>query len=371
MYFGSFSHKEMVAKLSRRQAGLVAGFLFIVFLFGFSFFAGEDDSSLTGFVVLEDGVKVKTDKLDGALVEELKELKKEDSTTRVVVVLKEEPALGWLEAADAQEIRLASEERVLDDLGESTKIVRADALLEDDDLGFASESSGQLVDDASFSNVDLTITETFDQVSAFAGEVHSSEALIELTLNPDVEKIYLDYPLSTTLDKSTLQIHSRDFVNLSINGTLINGTGLSVCIVDTGIDYTHPALGGCQVTSSELTGLIENLSEPLETNHPYEDNVVSTFRIHKEGYTQMALHFKNISLEAPGSEGDTLDRVFVADFENRTIAVFKGDLSDVWTPAALGDTLYITLVTDGSITDYGFLVDQVINGSTVTSANWS
>ena len=81
-------------------------------------------------------------------------------------------------------------------------------------------------------------------------------------------------------------------------------------------------------------------------------------------FTKIALHFDNITLEDIPDGGDTLDRIYVYDSQNNTIAVYKEKLSDVWTPHVDGDTMYVKLVTDGSVTDYGFYIDQVINGTT-------
>jgi hypothetical protein len=95
----------------------------------------------------------------------------------------------------------------------------------------------------------------------------------------------------------------------------------------------------------------------LESPHPYPNDYNYTWRINQMGFAQIAVHFINLSVE----EG--YDWVIIKDSLNRTIARYTGSFEDLWTPSVEGDTLYVTLVSDSSINDYGFYIDAVLNGS--------
>ncbi|MBT5924291.1 S8 family serine peptidase, partial [Candidatus Woesearchaeota archaeon] len=84
----------------------------------------------------------------------------------------------------------------------------------------------------------------YTTINALSGVI-TVEGLEKLYDNPNVESIEYNYPIKPLLDGSAPLINANDVWNLSFNGTLIDGTGQTVCVIDTGVDYTHPALGGC------------------------------------------------------------------------------------------------------------------------------
>jgi len=75
--------------------------------------------------------------------------------------------------------------------------------------------------------------------------MHISEKDLEnLKLIPNVVAIQANYDYSILLDDSVPQMNVNDVWNLSFNGIHLNGSDIGICIIDTGVDYTHPALGG-------------------------------------------------------------------------------------------------------------------------------
>ncbi|MBW2979568.1 S8 family serine peptidase [Candidatus Woesearchaeota archaeon] len=72
----------------------------------------------------------------------------------------------------------------------------------------------------------------------------SKEDFEKLKSIPNVVAIQANYDYSVLLDDSVPQMNVDDVWNLYFNGTHLNGSNIGICIVDTGVDYTHPALGG-------------------------------------------------------------------------------------------------------------------------------
>lgn len=218
---------------------------------------------------------------------------------------------------------------------------------------------------------DFDVKHKYETINAISGNV-TKKGLNKLK-RQKVKAVYLDRKVSIALDKSIPQINADDFWLQQINGANLTGTGETVCVVDTGIDYTHTALGGCNPVTYTASGTTETITQ-INSSHPYPNSADITYTITQPGYTKIAAHFINISLEAPGdacASCDATDRIIVYDKNNVTLAVYKGDHTDVWTPYGEGDTLYIKLVSDSSVTDDGFYIDKVVNGTTNKTMNWS
>ncbi len=333
---------------------ILVGFLLVSVLFGYAFYSdyvgNYEDNSLVGYVVFDSGTKVSTDKLSPELVQEIQSGNDEP---KIVVVLEDTAKTTASDLEQRKEAIREVQEEVISDLEDKVEVLNP------------KEAPSQPI------NADLEITQEFDTVNAFAGEVKSAEALLELTQNKKVKRILLDYPVEASLDQSASRINAPSVWDFSINNNSIDGSGETICIVDTGIDYTHPALGSCNPVTYQLSGTIANLSGSVESAHPYTDSMDYTWKINVSGYTNIAIHLTNFSLEAMPSGGDTTDRIYVYDQNNNTLAIYKESAADVWTPHGEGDTIYIRLVSDGSVIDYGFYIDQVINGTTNTTMNWS
>jgi PGF-pre-PGF domain-containing protein len=113
---------------------------------------------------------------------------------------------------------------------------------------------------------EFEVTEEFETINAFVAEV-TEEGLNELKQNPDVEIIHASHEYSFFLTESVPLINADDAWNITVNGTGITGEGETVCIIDTGIDYTHPALGGCFGAGCKVIGgydIINDDSNPMD-----------------------------------------------------------------------------------------------------------
>ncbi len=136
------------------------------------------------------------------------------------------------------------------------------------------------------------------------------------------------------------------------------GKDVKVCVIDTGVDYSHPALGSCSPFA--INGKVE--SQVVESRHPYPANCDETkelckWTITKPGYTSIAVHFVNISLD------DGFDFIYIKDANGNIVQSFTGEHRDVWSVSVPGDTIKISLASDWYLSLYGFYIDKVINGS--------
>ncbi len=100
---------------------------------------------------------------------------------------------------------------------------------------------------------DFELRIVFELTPGFSGLV-TKNGMKLLEKNPFVKAVVYDEPLATTLQDSAGIIQAPQVWNLTINGQAIDGTGQTVCVIDTGIDYTHPGLGGCFGAGCKVVG---------------------------------------------------------------------------------------------------------------------
>jgi len=90
------------------------------------------------------------------------------------------------------------------------------------------------------SNFDQKIQKEFKNVfNGIALDISAKEAEEIKKLN-FVKNVYPNYEVKALLTDSVPLINADDVWGLGYNGT-----GITIAILDTGIDYTHPDLGGC------------------------------------------------------------------------------------------------------------------------------
>ena len=91
---------------------------------------------------------------------------------------------------------------------------------------------------------DFELTNTYAIVNGFAGKLKKL-SYQKLKNNPRVLKIIKNGIKNIVLDASTPQVNATNVWRLIYNGTNVTGRSESICVIDSGIDYTHPNLGGC------------------------------------------------------------------------------------------------------------------------------
>ena len=78
----------------------------------------------------------------------------------------------------------------------------------------------------------------------FAAEI-TEAGLEKLQNDPAVESIEIDEPVELFLSDSVPLINANDVWNTQLNNMNITGMNQAICIIDTGVDYTHESIGGC------------------------------------------------------------------------------------------------------------------------------
>ncbi|GAF84456.1 unnamed protein product, partial [marine sediment metagenome] len=89
----------------------------------------------------------------------------------------------------------------------------------------------------------FTLGRRYNVINMLSGAV-TKEGLEALRNDPNVESVQLSQTYTIMLDNSTKLINADDAWATQLNGINITGTGQTVCIIDSGIDYTHADFGG-------------------------------------------------------------------------------------------------------------------------------
>lgn len=291
-------------------------------------------------------------------------MKKEVIILAIISILLISISIGMISAKDAKKDKI--EQKVLDKVSKDGK-VRVIVKLKDSNKS----ERGKIMYNAEKKVKSDKIKREFSSINAFSAELDAKE-ISELESDANVESIYYDRLLSVDLQDSVPLINATKAWDLQAAGINLTGKGQTICVIDTGVDYTHPDLGNCTPVKLALNG--SNESYILESAHPYTNDYDYTWAITKPGYSQIALHFVNISMEYPGQGGwDSADRIIIYNSQGKEIARYhgiNGVITNLWTPSSNGSTIYVRLVTDVSVTNYGFYVDQVLNGTTNTTYDW-
>ena len=98
------------------------------------------------------------------------------------------------------------------------------------------------------SKQDFKLKNKYKTISAFSGLV-TKNGIKKLENHPDVEMVYLDKKAYASLSESVPLINADDVWTSGYTGS-----GETVCVIDTGVDYTHFDLGGCFGSGCKVAG---------------------------------------------------------------------------------------------------------------------
>ncbi|MFC1768928.1 S8 family serine peptidase [Nanoarchaeota archaeon] len=169
---------------------------------------------------------------------------------------------------------------------------------------------------------EFEVEHQYETLNMLAGNV-TEEGLEILEDNPAVEKVILDYTLKPLLDVSSPHISAPSVHNLVYGGHNITGEGVTVCVLDSGIDYTHDNLGNC----SESEFLAGNCSKVLggydyvnEDNNPMDDlghgtHVAGIVASDHSTYQGIAYNAKLVSLKICSASNNCLGSDIIAGID--------------------------------------------------------
>ena len=103
----------------------------------------------------------------------------------------------------------------------------------------------------------------------------NGKELENLRKDPDIESIIEDVRVSHALSTSREIINASAAWDLSFEGVNLSGSGSTVCVIDTGIDYTHESLGGCttqQFLAGDCTKVLAGYDFVNDDDDPWDDN---------------------------------------------------------------------------------------------------
>ena len=112
-------------------------------------------------------------------------------------------------------------------------------------------------------DTDFKLKHKYETVNAFSGNI-TKEGLKKLSLDPNVEKIIESKIYHISLQEGLLLINATLVTGLKINNMPVRGSGQSICIIDTGINYGHESFGSCS-TSSFLSGSCKKVLNGVNT----------------------------------------------------------------------------------------------------------
>ena len=187
--------------------------------------------------------------------------------------------------------------------------------------------------------VDSTDTDDYYKVNVTSG------AEMGIILNPPTGSdfdLYLYDPNGSQVASSTLGGSQTDTINYTATSTgdwyirvhLYSGEGT----------YT------LQVSTSSPNVL-------AESPHPYPNNYDQTWTISEAGAGKIKVHFTQLDVES------NWDYVYIYDENNNLITTYTGSYRDLWTDWVTGDTIKVRLVSDYSVTAYGFTIDSKETGA--------
>ena len=114
--------------------------------------------------------------------------------------------------------------------------------------------------------------------NGFSVDITEQEAL-ELKEISAVKNVYRNEEVKALLEESVNQISADELWKLKDeNGNLITGKGVTIGIIDTGVDYTHDDLGGCLGENCKVIGgydFVNNDNDPKD-DHGHGTHVAAT-----------------------------------------------------------------------------------------------
>src|SRR3989344_6012630 len=106
----------------------------------------------------------------------------------------------------------------------------------------------------------------YEVFNGFAGIINKKDLEI-LSKHELVKAVYLEKMLHPALAESVPLINANSVWAMQTSFGNVTGAGQTICVVDTGINYNHPSLGGCLGAGCKVKGgwdFINNDNDPMD-----------------------------------------------------------------------------------------------------------
>jgi subtilisin family serine protease len=183
------------------------------------------------------GFAVKGERVDRDVLEAISD----NGEAKVIVILKDDIDTKKIKSSSAEERKTKIKEK-------------QDAVLSRLDYTDSREGNISIA-----SRKDLRLKHRYGILNGFSGTL-TQEGLEKLRNDPDVAQIIPVRTVHALLTSSVPHINADDVWAINRNGRNITGLGKSVCIIDTGINYTHESLGGCSKVNMTEHKCLKTLS---------------------------------------------------------------------------------------------------------------
>jgi hypothetical protein len=164
------------------------------------------------------------------------------------------------------------------------------------------------------------------------------------------------YDFLEVLDSTGARVHRYTGEHVDVTTDEIAGDSATVRLVsDNSVTRWGFSIDRIEVTSgSTAPETWTAVATDVQSAHPYADHTdVSHDLSAPAGSTEMRVHFARIEVEAG------YDFVEVYDAAGTLVERYDGTSTDVTTPAIPGAAARVRLVTDFSVTAWGFHVDRI------------
>jgi parallel beta-helix repeat protein len=169
--------------------------------------------------------------------------------------------------------KLASEGkvRVLVYLKDAAAMPRAGLFRRIGEVSKASNTKDDLISDFSVFDKDK-FKLRHDFGSSLAIEI-SADVLEQLKNDARIESIQEDAIVRAFLQDSVPMVNATLVLPVKVNGVNITGNGQTVCVIDTGVNYSHPDLGGCYGNGTDFScKVIAGYDYVNNDKNPDDDN---------------------------------------------------------------------------------------------------
>ncbi|MFH0977994.1 MAG: S8 family serine peptidase [Candidatus Woesearchaeota archaeon] len=152
-------------------------------------------------------------------------------------------------------------------------------------------------------NGTIRVIHEFGNVNAFVGNI-SYEALSKLATDSGIKSIHLKETLHIQLADTREQIKADEAQGLELGGLGIDGRGQTVCLLDTGVDYTHENLGGGYgIKVIDGHDYVNNDNDPMDDNG-HGTHVAGIIISNHTTYRGIAPGAKIVAVKVCKSNGD-------------------------------------------------------------------